>query len=776
MQKRRSRQLKRLVAAQRRARLGGESAAQWWQQLTAPAASATTRPALDGAFRDALAAMRELLNADALAVVVSGSSGETLMARAATGLAEDVTVELAIASGQGMAGRVMEEKKPLVFSDLQTVKLNSPILRDSGLRSAVAVPLLGEDRVHGVLWAGSLRRDHFGPLDAQLLELMGVHFAVALERVHAFERERRYRLRAEQSSDRLTRMQAASARLVGAASVEEIADTLTDSLGAGDLEGNPLRGELWLLRADHLDRVGSSEPGQAVALSADVPLTRAVRDRRPCFGSGGGTPWLDREVLAGGLDPDGGSAPEGSWAVLPLLAGGDCLGAAAVALKGSRPLERDERTFLSAVVDETADAVARATMAAQQRDLARVSAFFAQVARAMTEASGFADALDRLAHLALDAIGDVCLIDILGEDGEPTPMVARYRDPALQHLVDRMRSDFPPRVGGSPPGAEVIRTGRTLWSASASDEWLDSTVREGPHRDLVRLLGLRSYVSAPLQGEQGPVGSITLVSTRRPFDEADVRFVEHLADQVAAIIDHARRFEDTATTSHVLQQSLLPHQLPEVAGLTVATRYLPATRGLEVGGDFYDLVPLPGGQVGVMIGDVAGHDRGAAALMGQLRSAVRALAGQIREPSKLVAALQWSWGLLGFDRIATALIGRFDPASREVVLASAGHHPPLLIRSGTGSFLPVKPGTPLGVPGAEPVEYRERLEPGDALLLYTDGVLEERSLDSDDAMDRLARVATAGDPEPNALCDRVVGMLAPDRSDDVAVMALRLDA
>ena len=151
------------------------------------------------------------------------------------------------------------------------------------------------------------------------------------------------------------------------------------------------------------------------------------------------------------------------------------------------------------------------------------------------------------------------------------------------------------------------------------------------------------------------LGALTVVSVDRGLKQEDVAFAERLAGHVAAVVDNARRYESTLETSQVLQQSLLPQALPEIAGLEVAYRYLPATRGLEVGGDFYDLVALSDRRVSFLIGDVAGHDRQAAAVMGQLRSATRVLVGQVSDPAELIGALQQSWGLLGFDRIATAL-------------------------------------------------------------------------------------------------------------------------
>jgi len=175
-----------------------------------------------------------------------------------------------------------------------------------------------------------------------------------------------------------------------------------------------------------------------------------------------------------------------------------------------------------------------------------------------------------------------------------------------------------------------------------------------------------------------------------------------------------------------------------------------------------------------MIGDVAGHDREAAAAMGQLRSAARTLSGQVHSPAELIGTLQWSWDLVGFDRIATGAFGRLDPSNGDLIIASAGHYPPLLIEPASARYLPIEPSTPLGVPGSVATNWEGNLNPGHVLLLYTDGVLDERNANYPGSMDRLAEVASGGDLHPAAVCERVVGMLPVDRSDDVALLALRI--
>jgi serine phosphatase RsbU (regulator of sigma subunit) len=320
-----------------------------------------------------------------------------------------------------------------------------------------------------------------------------------------------------------------------------------------------------------------------------------------------------------------------------------------------------------------------------------------------------------------------------------------------------------------------VRTGKPSWSGQMTDDFLRSTTHDEEHFQLTKALGFSSYLTVPLAADKDVIGSITFVSASRSFGGSDVAFAQELAQQVAAVVANAQRFERADQTAHVLQESLLPQRPPEIPGVRTATRYLPSTRGLNVGGDFFDLVVLPSQRLGFMIGDVAGHDRSAAAMMGQLRSAARALAGQVTSPGELVAALKWSWDLLGFERLATGLFGELDPGTGELILASAGHHPPLMVEAGGTRYLPVAPASPLGAPETEVAEWHGLIRPGQLLLLYTDGVIDDRGIGAEASMDRLARIVADGEVEPQAVCQRVIEALATERVDDVALLALTLD-
>jgi serine phosphatase RsbU (regulator of sigma subunit) len=245
---------------------------------------------------------------------------------------------------------------------------------------------------------------------------------------------------------------------------------------------------------------------------------------------------------------------------------------------------------------------------------------------------------------------------------------------------------------------------------------------------------------------------------------------------VALVVAKAQRYELDVRTSHTLQANLLPPSPPAVTGLSTAVRYLAATQGVEVGGDFYDVVPLHGDQVALAVGDVVGHDITAAATMGQLTSVYRALLVDGPSPSAIIDRLQASWSLLGLQRMATALFCTLDAGTGQLRIASAGHLPPLLLVEGRAEFLPVRPHRMLGTPPAPApaAEWAGVLPVGGTLVLFTDGLVESRSADIDLGLAHLQAAAVgAGTSDPDALCDHLLTELTGrHRADDIALLAL----
>jgi anti-sigma regulatory factor (Ser/Thr protein kinase)/putative methionine-R-sulfoxide reductase with GAF domain len=296
---------------------------------------------------------------------------------------------------------------------------------------------------------------------------------------------------------------------------------------------------------------------------------------------------------------------------------------------------------------------------------------------------------------------------------------------------------------------------------------------------ILRMKGVRSLLGVPLLVEGSILGVLHVGTvTPREFTNADAALLQLAAAQAAPAIDRARLF-DALDREHrnavALQRSLLPDRLPNLVGIDSATRYLPARD--EVGGDWYDVIDLPGGHVGLAIGDVAGHGLRAAALMGQLRAALRAYALDGHSPADTLKRLDRMLQTISGRGMATAGYAVVDPASGTLRYASAGHPPPIVIRGGREAhLLEVKPAPPLGtLPFANFHETQERLAPGDTILLYTDGLIERRREPLTAGLERL-RALAASPATAEQLCQRVVEQLLPPGGgdDDIAVVALRV--
>jgi serine phosphatase RsbU (regulator of sigma subunit) len=294
---------------------------------------------------------------------------------------------------------------------------------------------------------------------------------------------------------------------------------------------------------------------------------------------------------------------------------------------------------------------------------------------------------------------------------------------------------------------------------------------ERPLRDGDRL-------AAPLIDRGGrPRGLIALSGKRDgEFTEDDESILVQLAHMASVAIENASLYEHEAGIARTLQKNLLPEEPPDIPGVATCWRYIAGGDGVDVGGDWYEVIPLADGRVGVAIGDVVGRGVGAAAMMGHLRIALRAYALEDESPAQVARRTAHFVRTLDRDQMSTCVYAVLDPATGELSSANAGHPPPIVVSSdGRAGFLAGKPGLPFGV--ADETEYTEargRLEPGAMLLLYTDGLVEKRGESIDAGLERLRAAAEGAPAHADALCDRVLeALIAGGREDDVAVLAVR---
>jgi len=287
-----------------------------------------------------------------------------------------------------------------------------------------------------------------------------------------------------------------------------------------------------------------------------------------------------------------------------------------------------------------------------------------------------------------------------------------------------------------------------------------------------------ALVGVPLLAEGEVMGVLVACATPpREFGGEDLTLLRLAAERVGLAIAHARVYEREHRIAETLQRSLLPDRLPSLPGLEVAARYLPAASEAEVGGDWYDVIPIAGGAVGLVMGDVAGKGLAGASMVGRLRSALRAYALEGHDGARVVEQLnRLLWTEAEDSQMATMLYVIVDPAANAVRWVNAGHPAPVMVVDGEPRFLEGAGSVPLGVlPFPTYEEVSDRMDPGSTLLLYTDGLVERPGENIDDGMAELAARVREAPEDPDALCDHLLATLVPagGAMDDVALLTLR---
>ncbi|GAB3955857.1 SpoIIE family protein phosphatase [Streptomyces sparsus] len=319
----------------------------------------------------------------------------------------------------------------------------------------------------------------------------------------------------------------------------------------------------------------------------------------------------------------------------------------------------------------------------------------------------------------------------------------------------------------------VLATGVPHLAASQG-ELLAATYPGDPKVQAALDLGIHSLMCVPLRARGIVLGLLVIsrAERREPFDHDDLALTMELAGRAGVSLDNARLYAREREGALMLQRSLLPQHVPSPPGVRIGYRYVPGSSGTEVGGDWFDVIPLAGGRVAFVVGDVMGHGLRAAATMGRLRTAVRTLAGLDLPPDELLRRINDIADDLAQGPeeplMATCVYAVYDPSSRRCTLAKAGHVPPVLLTPGGNGRWSAHPlelpsGAPLGVGGVAFESVELEVEEGSALVLYTDGLIESRGEDITDGLDRLCRRLSAvkGDLDIEQVCDDVIALTTP---------------
>ncbi|WP_327666538.1 MULTISPECIES: SpoIIE family protein phosphatase [unclassified Streptomyces] len=337
------------------------------------------------------------------------------------------------------------------------------------------------------------------------------------------------------------------------------------------------------------------------------------------------------------------------------------------------------------------------------------------------------------------------------------------------------------------PQARCLAEGRPVLEPVLPPDWFSTRGHQGAHAPD---LGAHSLIVVPLAARGLVLGVMTLWRSRRPdpFEADDLTLAQELAARAAVAIDNARRFTQQQQTAFTLQSSLLPRAVPDQSAVEVALRYLPASAAPGLGGDWFDVIPLSGARVALVVGDVVGRGIHAAATMGRLRTAVHTLASLDLEPDEVLSRLDDLVILLAAEQEAagerpvgeqvvgaTCLYAVYDPVSGRCSVARAGHPPPVVTApDGHVTLLDLPAGPPLGL-GGLPFEARDvELAEGSLLCLYTNGLIGERNIDADVGLTKLCDALTRPADALEQTCQSVVDSLVPSSpSDDVALLVAR---
>ncbi|MBQ0996477.1 SpoIIE family protein phosphatase [Streptomyces sp. RK62] len=394
-----------------------------------------------------------------------------------------------------------------------------------------------------------------------------------------------------------------------------------------------------------------------------------------------------------------------------------------------------------------------------------------------------------LADVAVPELADVAAVDLLDAVVQGRRSTLGPAEPAvIRALAVRSAHDTGAVEAADPPGhiarygpdrlvTECVRTGDPVLVARVGEEDLPRIARSPEAARQLGRAGLHSYLAVPLIARGEVLGALDLkrIHNPLPFSEDDLLLARELAARAAIQIDNARWYQNARDTALTLQRSMLPSHPPVTGGLEVASRYQPAGAAAEVGGDWFDVIPLEGAKTALVVGDVMGSGIEAAATMGRLRTATHTLASLDLEPTRLLEHLDTI--TQGLDHsIATCVYAVHDPELRQCRIANAGHLPPVRVRPGRPpELLELPTGAPLGVGGVAFSTTTVDLAPGDQLVFYTDGLVETRRHPLDERLDALLALLDDPGRPLQECCDLLLRTLhQPENSDDVALLIARV--
>jgi PAS domain S-box-containing protein len=442
------------------------------------------------------------------------------------------------------------------------------------------------------------------------------------------------------------------------------------------------------------------------------------------------------------------------------------------------------------VFDENGEAVLAINImedVTEEREAADSQRFLAEAGRILSSSLDYDTTITNVARLAVPRVGDWCSVDLLEEDGSARPVVVAHVDPAKVEWAIEMREKYPPDPSEDQGVYRVLRTGQSELYPDIPRELLVEAAKDAEHLRLIDEIGMRSALIAPLNARGRTLGAITFVTAEsgRSFREEDLLLAEELAARCALAVDNARLFGERTHIARTLQESLLPPELPQPPGLELAARFRAAGEGFDVGGDFYDVFDTGSARWAAVIGDVCGKGPEAAAITALARYTLRATAMTEDQPSRILATLNEAMLRQRDDRrFSTVLYVSIDPrgGGTSLSFSSGGHPLPLVLRADGGAAEVGTPGTLLGiVSDPELTDEKITLGPGDAVVLYTDGVTDAGAPDVVREPYELAELLGGGAHESaDAIAERLLQLALGSGDadggprDDIAILVIKV--
>ncbi|MGH3913013.1 MAG: SpoIIE family protein phosphatase [Pseudonocardiaceae bacterium] len=468
-----------------------------------------------------------------------------------------------------------------------------------------------------------------------------------------------------------------------------------------------------------------------------------------------------------------------SWVILPLITEEEAVGVLACGWTAPGGFDEATNAWLQAVADQCAAAVHRGRLLAAEQSARAMLEVLVDASQVLSSSLDPQVTLQRLTRIVLPVLGDGCMVHLLDDHGLELAELAHV-DPDQEHLLRRLTA----LVGGYAQNEQllaVVRTGEPLLLAEVPPGTVAQAARSGEQADLLTAVRIRSALAVPLVAHGRTLGTLSLLlsSGDRRYTNADIRLVQDLATRAAVALANAQAHARLADIAHTLQQSLLPPRLPSIPGLQLAARYEPLGEGVEVGGDFYDVFPLGKGRWGITMGDVVGKGVAAAALTSLARHTVRVAARRRRSPAAVLAELN--------DAVMAADVGQpfltivyltvmvDSEAGAQASIALGGHPRPLLLSPGRAPQPVGRYGQLIGMlPKPRIQQETVLIEPGQSLVLYTDGLIEARSATGKFSEPLLLETLTSlsGQPAERIAQEAIDVILRfqPRPSDDMAIL------